>query len=356
MYASTAGSLLAFSSLLFSNTASAGPAVPRAVTEGPLDPWVSVDASGNAVATITPFISTVNGVATTVNAAPATLIATTTTSQSGSKPTETSVSTGGGSYQVCHNLDGDFAPLCKPDNGTAIYVGQTYYVTWDATYFAVKNATVIIVANYLNSSNGGQVAFSSAMTGAAAGFYVWTIEKGWLQGLGSNNITLWINPLNPTDGEAHSLGGLNLEVTNKPVKYYHPPPTSAPTGQSLYIALPTVFGFIILCVCGGAIINRKHRKIGLGNVMGRRNGYGVGKSRSQRLGLRKKKDGAIQLRDQELTAGGQYRDAPLPQERERPFGHARADSDALGSLAGTPTEERTNYFGDEMQRQERSRY
>ena len=184
---------------------------------------------------------------------------------------------------------------------------------------------------------------------------MWTIEKDWLQGLASNNITLWINPLHPIDGEAHSLGGLNLAVTNKPVEYYHQPPTPKPTGQTLYIALPSAFAFIILCVCGGAFINRKHRKIGLGNVMGRRNGYGVGKSRTQRLGL-KKKDGAIQLREQELTAGGQYRDAPVPEERERRSGRARADSDSLGSLAGSPIEERTNYFRDEMQRQERNRY
>jgi hypothetical protein len=101
--------------------------VVRLVTESPLDPWVSVDASGNPVATITPFISTVNGVATTISAAPVSLTATTTTSQSDSKPTETSVPSGGGSFQVCHNLDGHFAPMCQPDNGTAIYVGQTYY-------------------------------------------------------------------------------------------------------------------------------------------------------------------------------------------------------------------------------------
>jgi hypothetical protein len=95
------------------------------VTESPLDPWVSVDASGNPVATITPVLSTINGVATTISAAPASLTATTPTSQSDSSPTE--ISTGGSSFQVCHNLDGDFAPLCKPDNGTAVYVGETYY-------------------------------------------------------------------------------------------------------------------------------------------------------------------------------------------------------------------------------------
>jgi hypothetical protein len=97
------------------------------VTESPLDPRISVDASGIPVATITPFVSTINGVATTISAAPASLTATTTTSHSDSKLTETTVPSGGGSFQVCHNLDGHFAPMCKPDNGTAIYVGQTYY-------------------------------------------------------------------------------------------------------------------------------------------------------------------------------------------------------------------------------------
>jgi Ykl077w/Psg1 (Pma1 Stabilization in Golgi) len=172
-----------------------------------------------------------------------------------------------------------------------------------------------------------------------------------MKGLSSNNITLYINPVAPIAGEPASFQGPTVEVTNPVPDIYHPEKTPVPTGESLYIALPTVFGFVLICVCGGFIWNRKHRQIGLGNVMGRRKGYGVGKSRSQRLGLGKKKAGAIQLREQELTAGGQYRDAPVEREdTNRTTGHARADSDALGSLAGTPTEERTNYFRDEMRR------
>ena len=41
---------------------------------------------------------------------------------------------------------------------------------------------------------------------------------------------------------------------------------------------------------------RKHRQIGLGNIMGRRKGYGVGKSRRQRVGKR----GAIGLAEQDF--------------------------------------------------------
>lgn len=143
-------------------------------------------------------------------------------------------------------------------------------------------------------------------------------------------------------------------VTNKPSSYYRQPPPKIPTGKTLYIALPTVFGFIILCVCGGCIINRKRRQIGLGNVMGRRRGYGVGKSRSQRLG---KKGVGIPLREQELTADGRYRDVPVAEEQRGGDSdiRARAESD-LGSLAGSPVEERRNYFRDEIRRQEQQRY
>jgi len=323
-----------------------------------LDPWVSVDASGSPVATITPVLTTVNGIATTISAAPASLTATT-TSQSDKKPSPTSgatepTSTGGGSFQVCHNVDGDFAPFCKPNNGSSMYVGDTYYVTWDTNWFALKNASVLIQANYVNASDGGAQAFQSPHTTNAFGFIAWTIDKELLKGKKSNNVTLFITLLDQKADSPQTFGGPTLEITNRPADYYRQSPAKAPKGESLYIALPTVFGFIVLCVCGGFIINRKHRKIGLGNVMGRRNGYGVGKSRTQRMGLGKKKNAAIRLREQELTSGEQYRDRPTEQE-ERRTGHVRSDSDTLGSLAGTPTEERTNYFRDEMRRQEQNR-
>jgi hypothetical protein len=216
---------------------------------------------------------------------------------------------------------------------------------------------VLIQANYVNTSDGGPQAFQSPITANYRGFYAWTIDKAWLKGQSWNNVTLYLYPSNPAANEPQSFTGPTVMVTNRPAQYYRQPKTPAPKGQTLYIALPTVFGAILLLVCGTHLWNRKNRQIGLGNVMGRRKGYGTGKSRAQRLGLRKnKKDGGIQLREQELTAGGQYRDVPENRNTSRTAGHARADSDALGSLAGSPTEERTNYFRDEMRRQEQSRF
>ncbi|TVY80919.1 hypothetical protein LSUE1_G005962 [Lachnellula suecica] len=354
-------SVIAVCALFYGDTVLAIPGVPRAVSADALNPWVSVDASGSPVATITPFPTSVNGVATTIGAAPASLTATT-TSQTDDKPTQTSgaapKSTGGGSFQVCNNMKGPFAPFCKPENGSSVYVGETYYVTWDPNFFPLKNSSVKIQANYVNQSDGGLQAFQSPDTVNGFGFLAWTIDKEMLRDKSSNNVTLFITFLNID--HTQSVQGPTLQVTNRPKEYFRQEPTKAPKGHSLYIALPTVFGFIILCVCGTFFLNRKKRTIGLGNIMGRRRGYGVGKSRAQRMGSRmglgkKKKEEGIRLREQELTADGQYRDVPADRERSS-AGHTRSDSDTLGSLAESPSEERTNYFRDERRQQDQSRY
>lgn len=229
-------------------------------------------------------------------------------------------------------------------------------VTWDINYFAEKNATVLVMANYVNASDGGSQAFQSPITANYRGFYAWTIDKTLLKGQSWNNITLFLYPSNPAANEPQSFTGPTVMVTNRPPTYYRQPKTPAPKGKTLYIALPAVFGAIILIVCGTHLWNRHNRRIGLGNVMGRRKGYGTGKSKTQRIGFRKKDKAAIKLREQELTADGQYRDVPQDRDSPKAAGRPRADSDALGSLAGSPTEERPNYFRDEMRRQEQSRF
>jgi hypothetical protein len=208
------------------------------------------------------------------------------------------------------------------------------------------------MANYVNATRDGQQAFQYGPLSNAWGFVSWKIQSDWLKSQPSNNVTFYI-----TAQGGRSVSGPTVMITTSPIASSSHAPTPAPKGKELYIALPAVGGFIILCVCGGFIFNRKQRKIGLGNVMGRRQGYGVRKSHRQRLGL-SKKSGAIQLREQELRADGQYRDLPIEQEAKAP-GHIRGDSDGLASLVATPTEEAPrggNVFRDEMRRQEHERY
>jgi hypothetical protein len=134
---------------------------------------------------------------------------------------------------------------------------------------------------------------------------------------------------------------------NEPLQHYEPPePTKAPNKGGLYIGLPVALGFVVFILVGLFFGMKKHRTIGLGNIMGRRNkGYGVGKSRRQRMGLGKK--GAIRLEDRERQSGPQFRDAQ---------GHNRDVS--LGSLVGDDEirpAPRGNEFREEMQRQKTSR-
>jgi hypothetical protein len=149
-----------------------------------------------------------------------------------------------------------------------------------------------------------------------------------------------------------------------------------PQGAALYIALPSVFGFIIVCVAGTCLWNRHHRRIRLDKkVFGRNYDVTKDKSMRSRLGFKKrskanKANERIQLMEREIEAeGGEvFRDLPDPADMPR------RDSDALGSLAGTPTEDRRmtldpyavrdkrdrspgtgNAFRDELMRQKHDR-
>jgi len=75
------------------------------VTYSTLNPWISVDSSGSAVATFTPTITTISDVATTIDTFP------------------TSGPTAAGAYQSC----GPRYVFCQPENGSTVYVGETYY-------------------------------------------------------------------------------------------------------------------------------------------------------------------------------------------------------------------------------------
>lgn len=169
-------------------------------------------------------------------------------------------------------------------------------------------------------------------------------------GYSAYNLTFYALNFEASDAtkQATPYEGPMITITNEPPQHYKPPePTKPPNKSGLLIGLPVSLGFVVIVVVGLFIGMRKHRTIGLGNIMGRRNrGYGVGKSRRQRLGLGKKK-GAIRLDDREQQANSQFRDAPT---------HGRGDS--LGNLAGDDEirpAPRGNQFRDEIRRQQTGR-
>ncbi|KAI1145963.1 hypothetical protein F4825DRAFT_442168 [Nemania diffusa] len=376
---------IAAASLLLAATADAipNPLQPR-TTDAALEPWVTVNEDGQP-STVTPVLSTISGTPTVISGAPYAVTETVFTYTSYGKvitstgttpPAPTATGKGAGSFAVCENLDGDMAPWCRPDGETPLYVGTTYYFTWDPKYFNASNATVQIIGNYINKTTGEIMdespAFTSDRTPAAFGFVTIPITNTALHNQGSQNISCTL----------FAVFGSQRNETQGPMIYIttRPGPSSdskgkLPQGAALYIALPTVLGFIGAIVIGTCLWNRHHRRIHLPSVMGRNYDVSkVGRSRS-RFGLKKRSKAAkagerIQLMERDLRAeGGEvYHDLPDPASRPR------RDSDALGSLAGTPTEDRRmelgrpgagdgrdrspatgNAFRDELRRQEDER-
>lgn len=190
------------------------------------------------------------------------------------------------------------------------------------------------------------------------------MDKAWLQGTDRNNLTLTILSLAPNVNVKLAVtAGPVISLTNRPATHYPAPPTTkAPNRLGLLVGIPVGLGFFVFVLCGLFFGMRKHRRIGLGNVMGRRRGYGVGKSRRQRLG----KNGAIRLGKDEAAAGARedarFKDEPAEgvELQQRSPNHAKEAS--LGSLADSPSREgfgqvdtHGNAFRDEISRQRAAR-
>lgn len=207
--------------------------------------------------------------------------------------------------QQCRTEDvGDFPPFCRPRNGTEKYVGSTYYVTWDVVEFT-PNSTVTIILDYVDVNGTGpkaQHAWESKSISKNVGYITLQIDGDWLQGNSRNNLSLTMQSFDATaDKPARLLKGPIIFLTNQPVEHYPPPPHNSIDKLGLEIGIPVGFFFCVLVVCGLWCGMRKHRRIGLGNVMGRKKGYGVGKSRRQRMGLKR---AAFQVHDSEDVLPG----------------------------------------------------
>ncbi|KAI1424909.1 hypothetical protein F5Y12DRAFT_714775 [Xylaria sp. FL1777] len=352
-----------------------------------LEPWVTVSEDGTP-STVTPVLSLISGTPTIVSGAPHDITATVFTytsyakviTSTGAPPAPTATSESAGSFGLCSNLDGDLAPWCYPVLNSTLYVGTTYFFTWDPSYFAGDNSTVHVVANYIDQTTGDvntdSPAFTTNDTLSHFGFMAIAITDQQLSSQRSQNISL--SMFGVVNGTTTERPGPQFLITTRPgpvADSRH----NLPKGAAVYIAIPTVFGFIIAAVIGTCIWNRHHRRIHLPSVMGRNYKVGKsgrsGKSVRSRLGLGGRKKTAkanerIQLMEREVRAeGGEvYHDLPHPASRPR------RDSDALGSLAGTPTEDRHmelgrqgtgsgrdhsaatgNAFRDELKRQQNER-
>jgi hypothetical protein len=151
--------LLAAASMLLGAASARPPLVTlvlEARTPAATDPWVSVDTSGQPV-TVTPVVTVVDGATTTISAAPNDLTATVVTrtdyaevtTSTGTAPPEPTATgkDGTGSFLVCRNAEGEYAPFCQPSYNSSLFPGTTYYGMRTSNHSPIGSSTFRPLSN-----------------------------------------------------------------------------------------------------------------------------------------------------------------------------------------------------------------
>jgi hypothetical protein len=238
-------------------------------------------------------------------------------------------------------------------------------VTWDPDFYNKTNFKtnityeITVRLDYLNRTTNEWVkleTFDNARVPASWGVWPLKVTKDYLQGEKTNNVSITL--MVGTQGSNNRNNSISIPLAIENPALPQNPDPQVPKGHTLSIALPLAFGCIVFIVVGIFMWNRKTRRVELGNILSRtRRGYSGRKTR-RNIFNSKKDAGSIQLHNaDDHLSDGDYHDAPIP---------ARRDSEALGSLAGTPIHENfeqqgttggnRNAFRDEMARQNQERH
>lgn len=262
--------------------------------------------------------------------------------------------------------------LPSPHANFALLTSRRPTVTWDSSRFA-PNSTITLELNYANPEpNAGPQAWHSAPRRNSYGFAPVTMDGAWLKDLPRNNLTFYIVEMDPTsNSRSPVLPGPTVSLIKKPVSHPTPHAKPAPSRVGLLVGLPVTLGVMALVLCGLFFGMRKKRRLGVGNVMGRRRGYGVGQSRRQRMKRAGRRGGLDDDDDADMATGKGvateegFRDEPIRgmELEERRAGASRPVPSRGEDLIGSPTEDRTrddpgrhdetNVFRDEVERQRR---
>ncbi|KAL6238173.1 hypothetical protein BDW75DRAFT_202155 [Aspergillus navahoensis] len=188
-----------------------------------------------------------------------------------------------GDFPVCTDLEGPFVPFCLPEDGANVLVDTTYYVTWNADFYPL-NATITIELRFSDSPEGTS-AFTSDKTDNSYGYIPLHMSNEWLQGKQNNTLTLYIIELDSTlDRRASARRGPTITLRPKPVEHYKPSPPPRFNKLALCIGLPVSLAVVIIVIVTLVFSMRKSRETIVNSAFwSRKRGYGIGKSRSQRL-------------------------------------------------------------------------
>ena len=170
-------------------------------------------------------------------------------------------------------------------------------MTWDTSAFD-NNATITIELDYINITDGsGSHVWSSPKTPYGYGYVILETNKDWLQGSTRNNMSLTLISYSPgTNSVADTHAGPIISLTNKPVEHLPASKSNPPNNLGKYIGIPFGVVFILLAIGVLYIAARRHR-LDIKAITRQRRGYGVGRSRRQRMG----KKGPIRIEERQVN-------------------------------------------------------
>ncbi|MCJ1353176.1 MAG: hypothetical protein MMC33_003161 [Icmadophila ericetorum] len=229
---------------------------------------------------------------------------------------------------------GEYPPFCLPLNGTDKYPNEQYYVTWNAVCLSNSSVVTIELDYAVYTDGAGVNAWSSPITPCVLGYTILQTDPTWLKGQTRNNLTLTFIDYDQQLGP--------IRHTGPTISLIEPPVSGAPLVPSnpnlgVLIGVPLGVGLPVAMICLLIYGMRKHRHIdyqSIKELARKKNGYGIRKSRRQRVGKRE----SPYFADSDVGLPTKpYMDDPaggieLP---ERNLGHHNNDS--LGSLVNTPT-------------------
>ncbi|KAK6512012.1 hypothetical protein TWF481_000910 [Arthrobotrys musiformis] len=223
--------------------------------------WISVNETDGRISTIVPGVTTEsNGMTKTVNL-PDPSHTGAAESEDG-EPTSFLPTCDASKYQG----EGKYAPFCLPNNETHLYLGQTYYITWDPLYWGQDggNNTVEIVANYKADPDvpeRGRVAFDSGVTLNKLGFITFYVDpEKYSEGAVIQWMMKRIGQLANIENSFRS--GPVVMISKEPIQHAQPsvrPPVST---VGLAVGLPLAVLFIVAVLAALHFCNRDKRSIG----------------------------------------------------------------------------------------------
>ncbi|TQV98478.1 hypothetical protein V2A60_007784 [Cordyceps javanica] len=346
---------------------------------GELDPWVSVNEDPSATTYTPQWTTDGDGKSSLKDAAPSSLTGSvfsfttlgepTTTTGDPPNPTASN-NKGTGAFSLCSKEDSSVEPFCRPRINSSLEPGNVYYLTWDPKHYANQLNQSYFLTVQVKQQNRTTKEwvflsdFDHVQVPAKQGYFPFAVTDSLLDGHDTNNITVTLQSrLNSTIGDPDTVTDA-YPLTVAKFKYPATAPNRGVAGQTLTIALPVVFGTILLLVVGLCLWNRKTRRIHLGDIMPRKSTRGYsGRAERRRRMFGSSSAAAATDADHDIQLGNGFPDDG-PDYRDVPARGGDRHRDSLDSLEPSPVHDSfqqqgttggRNAFRDEMARQRNER-